>query len=49
MTSKCDASSLNINSQIVSTALVVQAQGNQVGLLSCDQDIIASELFTIVW
>jgi PIN domain nuclease of toxin-antitoxin system len=35
--------------QVVSTALVIQAQGNQVGLLSCDQNIIASKLVTIAW
>ncbi len=35
--------------QIVSTALVVEEQGNQVVLLSCDQNICAANLVRIVW
>ena len=35
--------------QIVSTALVVEGQGNQVALLSCDQNICAANLVRIVW
>ena len=35
--------------QIVSTALVVEEQGNQVALLSCDQNICAANLVRIVW
>jgi PIN domain nuclease of toxin-antitoxin system len=35
--------------QIVSTALVVEGQGNQVALLSCDQNICATNLVRIVW
>jgi PIN domain nuclease of toxin-antitoxin system len=35
--------------QIVSTALVVESQGNQVALLTCDQNIFAAKLVTIIW
>jgi PIN domain nuclease of toxin-antitoxin system len=35
--------------QIVSTALVVEGQGNQVALLSCDLNICAVDLVRIVW
>ena len=35
--------------QIVSTALVVEGQGNQVARLSCDQNICAADLVRIVW
>ncbi|MEA5486764.1 PIN domain-containing protein [Pseudanabaena sp. CCNP1317] len=35
--------------QIVSTALVVEEQGNQVALLSCDQNICAANLARIIW
>jgi PIN domain nuclease of toxin-antitoxin system len=35
--------------QIVSTALVIEEQGNQVALLSCDQNICAANLVRIVW
>ena len=35
--------------QIVSTALVVEEQGNQVALLSCDQNICAANLVRIIW
>ncbi|WP_103669834.1 type II toxin-antitoxin system VapC family toxin [Pseudanabaena sp. BC1403] len=35
--------------QIVSTALVIEGQGNQVALLSCDQNICAANLVAIVW
>lgn len=35
--------------QIVSTALVIEEQGNQVTLLSCDQNICAENLVGIVW
>ena len=35
--------------QIVSTALVVEGQGNQVALLSCDQNICAANLVRIFW
>jgi len=35
--------------QIVSTALVVEGQGNQVAILSCDQNICAANLVRIVW
>ncbi len=35
--------------QIVSTALVVEGQGNQVVLLSCDQNICAANLARIIW
>jgi hypothetical protein len=42
--------------QIVSTALLIQAlgsacrtQGEQVSLLTCDQNITAASLVTIVW
>jgi hypothetical protein len=34
--------------QIVSTALVVEEQGNQVALLSCDLDICTANLVRIV-
>lgn len=35
--------------QIVSTALVAEGQGNQVALLTCDQNICAANLVRIVW
>jgi PIN domain nuclease of toxin-antitoxin system len=35
--------------QIVATALVVESQGNQVALLTCDQNICAANLVPIVW
>ena len=35
--------------QIVSTALVVEGPGNQVALLSCDQNICAANLVRILW
>jgi PIN domain nuclease of toxin-antitoxin system len=35
--------------QIVATALVVESQGNQVALLTCDQNICAANLVSIVW
>jgi len=35
--------------QIVLTALVVENQGHQVALLTCDQNIIASNLVAIIW
>ena len=35
--------------QIVSTALVIEGQGNQVALLSCDQNICDADLVRIVW
>jgi PIN domain nuclease of toxin-antitoxin system len=35
--------------QIVSTSLVIEEQGNQVALLSCDQNICAANLVRIVW
>jgi PIN domain nuclease of toxin-antitoxin system len=35
--------------QIVATALVIQAQGEQVALVTCDQNITAANLVTIVW
>ena len=35
--------------QIVSTALVVEGAGNQVALLSCDQNICSANLVAIVW
>jgi hypothetical protein len=35
--------------QIVSTALVIEQQGNQVAILSCDQNICAVNLVRIVW
>ena len=35
--------------QIVSMALVIEEQGNQVALLSCDQNICAANLVGIVW
>ncbi len=35
--------------QIVSTALVVESKGNQVALLTCDQNIFAANLVAIVW
>ncbi len=35
--------------QIVSTALVIQAQGEQAALLTCDQNITAANLIAIVW
>jgi PIN domain nuclease of toxin-antitoxin system len=35
--------------QIVATALVIQVQGEQVALLTCDQNITAANPITIVW
>jgi PIN domain nuclease of toxin-antitoxin system len=35
--------------QIVATALVIQAQGEKVALLTCDQNITAANLIPIVW
>ncbi|PZO41493.1 MAG: twitching motility protein PilT [Pseudanabaena frigida] len=35
--------------QIVSTALMVEGQGNRVALLSCDQNICTANLVRIVW
>lgn len=35
--------------QIVATALVLQAQGEEVALLTCDQVITASGLVAIIW
>ncbi len=35
--------------QIVATAIVIQNKGNPVSLLTCDQNITASDLITIVW
>ncbi|MBD2175653.1 PIN domain-containing protein [Pseudanabaena sp. FACHB-1998] len=35
--------------QIVSTAMVVEGQGNQVALLSCDQNIVDANLISIFW
>lgn len=35
--------------QIVSTALAIEGQGNQVALLTCDQNICAANLVRIVW
>jgi PIN domain nuclease of toxin-antitoxin system len=35
--------------QIVATALVVQKQIHQVALITCDQNITASNLVTIIW
>lgn len=35
--------------QIVATALVLQQQGEIVTLLTCDQNITASGLVTVVW
>jgi PIN domain nuclease of toxin-antitoxin system len=35
--------------QIVATALVIQAQGEQVALLTYDQNITAANLINIVW
>jgi PIN domain nuclease of toxin-antitoxin system len=35
--------------QIVATALLIQAQGEQVALLTCDQNITATNLVAIVW
>jgi PIN domain nuclease of toxin-antitoxin system len=35
--------------QIVSTAKILEAQGEQVALLTCDRNIMASSLVTIVW
>jgi PIN domain nuclease of toxin-antitoxin system len=35
--------------QIVATALFVESQGNQVALLTCDQNICAANLVPIVW
>jgi PIN domain nuclease of toxin-antitoxin system len=35
--------------QIVSTAKILEVQGEQVALLTCDQNITASNVVTIVW
>ncbi len=35
--------------QIVATAMVLEEQGEKVALLSCDQNITASGLVTIIW
>lgn len=35
--------------QIVSTALAVEGQENQVALLTCDQNICAANLVRIIW
>lgn len=35
--------------QIVSTTLVIQSQGEPAALLTCDQNITAANLVTIVW
>jgi PIN domain nuclease of toxin-antitoxin system len=35
--------------QIVSTAKKMEAQGEQVALLTCDQNITASNVVTIIW
>lgn len=35
--------------QIVATAILLQAQGERVSLLTCDQNITASGLVTVVW
>ncbi|NJL57839.1 type II toxin-antitoxin system VapC family toxin [bacterium] len=35
--------------QIVSTALEIQAQGEQVALLTCDGNIVAAQLVAILW
>jgi PIN domain nuclease of toxin-antitoxin system len=35
--------------QIVATALMIQAQGEQVALLTCDQNITAANLVPIIW
>ncbi len=35
--------------QIVATVLVLESQGETVALLTCDQNITASGLVTIVW
>lgn len=35
--------------QIVATALLIQAQGEQVALLTCDQNITAANPVTVVW
>ena len=35
--------------QIVSTALVIEEQGEQLALLTCDQNICAANLVRIVW
>ena len=35
--------------QIVSTAKKLEAQGEQVALLTCDQNITASNVVTIIW
>ncbi len=37
------------NRQIVSTALVVQSHGNSVVLITCDQNVYAANLITIIW
>jgi hypothetical protein len=35
--------------QIVATAIVVQTQGNQIALLTCDKNIAASGTVEILW
>jgi PIN domain nuclease of toxin-antitoxin system len=35
--------------QIVATALVIQLQGKDVALLTCDQNITAANLLPIIW
>jgi hypothetical protein len=35
--------------QIVATTLVLQAQGQAVSLLTCDQNITAAQVVPIVW
>jgi PIN domain nuclease of toxin-antitoxin system len=51
ITQSIDLSSINEmhDRQIVSTAKILEAQGEQVALLTCDRNITASNLVTIVW
>lgn len=35
--------------QVVATALVIQAQGDEVALLTCDQNITEAGLVTVIW
>jgi hypothetical protein len=35
--------------EIVSTAKILEAQGEHVALLTCDQNITASNVVTIIW
>jgi PIN domain nuclease of toxin-antitoxin system len=35
--------------QIVATAIILQSQGNQVSLLTCDQNITASGIVAVIW